>query len=61
VKAGWFAVADGTVTFGETRKLRSAQERLDVFAIYPVLGSKPIGHVKRSDIVRLLHEALCPS
>jgi hypothetical protein len=47
---------DGTVTFGETRKLRSAQDRFDLFerAIHPVLGSKPIGDIKRSDLVRLL-------
>jgi integrase len=47
---------DGTVTFAEGRKLRSAPERLKTFErlIYPVIGSKPIGDIKRSDIVRLL-------
>jgi integrase len=37
-------------------RLRTIEQRRDAFErlIYPVLGNKPIGEIKRSDIVRLL-------
>jgi integrase len=56
--------ADGKAVFPEPRNadgkadlnLRSAPDRVRTFErlIYPALGSKPIGDIKRSDIVRLL-------
>jgi integrase len=47
---------DGTVTFATGRELRSAPERFRAFnrSIFPVLGSRQIGEIRRSDINRLL-------
>ena len=48
---------DGTASFAEGRKLRSAPQRLAVFerVIYPdKIASQPVGEIKRSDINRLL-------
>jgi integrase len=42
----------------EGKKLRTADERRRTFArlVYPVIGSRPIEEIRRSDIVRLLDE-----
>jgi integrase len=47
--------ANGSATF-EGGNIRSGDQRLKVFErlVYPTLGSRPIGDIKRSDVVRLL-------
>jgi integrase len=60
-ECGMVRDANGKAVFPEPRdgtdaKLRSAPDRLKTFErlIYPVLGAKPIGDIRRGDIVRLL-------
>jgi integrase len=51
------AIAD-TYFAREGKKLRTADERRRTFArlVYPVIGSRPIEEIRRSDIVRLLDD-----